>query len=267
MHTTRNKEENFDLLVNTAKHPLGDSAYRVKCKRTLEQDGVLVLHDFLLADSISSIRSEGSENQHLAYYTTGEHTVYLAPQDPAHDENHPVNRQVTSSKGCITTDQIPQQSLLRQLYNSPVFKDFLSTVLQEAALYEYADPLSAINLHYASDGQELGWHYDNSSFAITLLIQKPDGGAEFQYVKDVRDADSGEMAFDATGKILDGELPVTTLSMDEGSLVLFRGRNSMHRVTPTAGDVTRMLVVLAYNNMPNVSLSKSARMTFYGRLG
>jgi hypothetical protein len=37
-------------------------------------------------------------------------------------------------------------------------------------------------------------------------------------------------------------------------------------VTPTIGDQTRMLVVLAYNREPGVSLSESARMTFYGRL-
>ena len=45
------------------------------------------------------------------------------------------------------------------------------------------------------------------------------------------------------------------------------GRNSMHRVTPTVGERTRILVVLAYNTEPGVALSEAARMTFYGRLG
>ena len=82
----------------------------------------------------------------------------------------------------------------------------------------------------------------------------------------MRDADRGEMNYEQAGKILDGNVPVQTLSMEAGSLVLFRGRNSLHRVTPTIGDVTRMLVVLAYNTEPNIALSESARMTFYGRL-
>ena len=43
-------------------------------------------------------------------------------------------------------------------------------------------------------------------------------------------------------------------------------RDALHRVTPTQGEITRMLVVLAYNAEPNVALSESARMTFYGRL-
>ena len=54
--------------------------------------------------------------------------------------------------------------------------------------------------------------------------------------------------------------------MDAGALVLFRGRNALHRVTPVEGERTRMLVVLAYNAKPGISLSESARMTFYGRL-
>lgn len=48
--------------------------------------------------------------------------------------------------------------------------------------------------------------------------------------------------------------------------MLFRGRNALHRVSPTEGDTTRMLVVLAYNAQPDIALSESARMTFYGRL-
>lgn len=68
-----------------------------------------------------------------------------------------------STKGCITDDAIAAESPLRQLYNDALFKSFLCEVLGEEALYPYADPLSSINLHYAPNGQELGWHFDNSS--------------------------------------------------------------------------------------------------------
>ena len=56
------------------------------------------------------------------------------------------------------------------------------------------------------------------------------------------------------------------LNMKPGTLVLFRGRNSIHRVTPTIGNLKRILVVLAYNSEPGIALSESARQTFYGRL-
>ncbi len=254
-------------VIDLEQYPLRDDNFRAECKRTLDENGALVLRNFVKRAAIASIQSEGEENQHLAYYTDKNHNIYLEPSDPQYPADHPRNREVASSKGCITTDQIPDGSLLHTLYDSTEFREFLCAVLGEAELYEYGDAMSSINLHYASEGQELGWHFDNSSFAITLMIQKPENGGAFEYVKDVRDADSGEMNYELSGKILDCNVPTKTLAMDAGTLVLFRGRNSMHRVTPVQGNRTRMLVVLAYNTEPGISLSESARMTFYGRLG
>ena len=253
-------------IVNFEQYPLSDARFRTQCKGKLDGAGVLVLDNFLTPLAIASIRGEGIDNQHLAYFTEKNHNIYLSPADPEFLSDHPRNREVVSSKGCITTDQIPDGSELRVLYDALEFRDFLCAVLDIEELYDYADPLSSINLHYASNGQELGWHFDNSSFAITLLIQPPEYGGDFEYVKDVRDADQGHMNYPLAQKVLDGKIPPEKLSLGAGSLVLFRGRNSMHRVTPVKGNQTRLLVVLAYNTEPGISLSESARMTFYGRL-
>lgn len=253
-------------VVNLKLYPLSEGSLRIACKETLDSDGVLVLPNFLHPSAVAFVRREGEDNSHLAYYTASKHNIYLEPPSPEYPSDHPRNREVSSSKGCITTDQIPSTSALHTLYDAPDFRDFLCAVLDVAELHGYADALSSINLHYASEGQELGWHFDNSSFAITLMIQNPESGAAFQYVKNVRDAARREMNFERERKVLDGEWPTETLSIDDGALVLFRGRNSMHRVTPAKGTRTRMLVVLAYNTEPGISLSRSARMTFYGRL-
>lgn len=253
-------------LINIKKHPIEDPAYRQQCRQQLIEQGTLVLPNFLTAKTLRRIKREGSRKQMHAYYTQDSHNVYLRESDPQYTDGHARNRLVESSKGCITDDQIDTLSPLRSLYDSLQLRSFFCDVLEEQQLYNYADRLSSINLHYASEGQELGWHFDNSSFAITLLIQKPAAGGVFEYVKDLLDADSGEMNYEQVSALLDGEITPMTLSADEGSLVLFRGRNAIHRVTPTQGDITRMLVVLAYNSQPDIALSESARMTFYGRL-
>jgi hypothetical protein len=259
---------NFELdkIVNLDKYPLMDQDFQQKCHAHFKSEGSLVLPNFLNQKAIDAIQHESAQNKELAYFTNDHHNIYLTPLDSEHPQDHPHNRLVLSSKGCLATDQIPNSSPLFGLYNADEFRGFLSKVLDEKTLHEYADPLSSINLNYADDGQELGWHYDNSSFAITLMIQAPDQGGEFEYVKDVRNADSGEMNFAASEKVLNGETPAKTLEMDDGTLVLFAGRNSMHRVTPVVGDKTRILVVLAYNSEPGISLSELARMTFFGRL-
>ena len=252
-------------IIDLDAFPIADPEFGHVSKQTLDSDGVLVLPGFIRDAAVEKIRAEGAEIMPQAFYTKNEHNVYLAPTDDNLPENHCRNRKVVSTKGCVTTDQIPEASLLHTLYNSSQFRQFLCSVLDETELYEYADQLSSINMHYAGEGQELGWHFDNSSFAITLLIQKPDSGGEFQYVKDDRDADAGDMNFAATESIINGEVTNQSLSMDAGTLVLFRGRNSIHRVTPVEGETTRMLVVLAYNSEPGIALSESASRTFYGR--
>ncbi|MRS18419.1 2OG-Fe(II) oxygenase [Enterobacteriaceae bacterium RIT692] len=256
----------MSALIRFDLHPLADADWRRACREQLNQHGALVLRQFLQPAALQAIIAEGDAQRHLAYHTASKHNVYLMKKDEAFSVDHPRNRDVISTKGCITDDVIAADSPLRQLYNDELFKSFLCDVLGEEALYPYADPLSSINLHYAPDGQELGWHFDNSSFAITLLVQKPRSGAVFQYVKDLRDADAGEMNFDGVAAVLDQRQPVDALAIDAGDLVLFRGRNSLHRVTPTEGDITRMLAVLAYNTEPGIALSETARMTFYGRL-
>ncbi|MCH9704568.1 MAG: 2OG-Fe(II) oxygenase [Proteobacteria bacterium] len=254
-------------IIDTHTHPINSADYRLHCKSALDAKGALILPNFLTHEAIAIIQKEGIQEQKSAFYTKSSHTVYLLPPDSNFPEDHIRNRQIHSSKGCITTDQIPQHSPLHTLYEDTHFKSFLCSILGEQALYPYADSLSSINLHYASAGQELGWHYDHSSFAITLLIQKPQQGGNFEFVRNVRDADKNEMAFENTRKILDKETNATALSFDVGDLVLFRGRNSIHRVTATEGDTTRMLVVLAYNTAPGIALSESARKTFFGRVG
>lgn len=257
----------LETIVDMERHRITDAGFGQRCAAVLDRDGVLVLQGFLRSDALAALQEESARGQAQAYFCAQDHSVYLNPKDPGLPDDHPVNRQVTSSKGCICDDEIDLSSPLRALYDAEAFRAFVMAVTGEDQLHAYADPLSSINIHYAGRGQELGWHFDNSSFAITLLINKPDAGSRFEYIKDLRDADTGDMNFEGVRKLLDGTVAPDVLSMEPGDLVLFRGRNSIHRVSPNESDRVRMLAVLAYNAKPDVELSESARMTFYGRLG
>ncbi|MBT8459732.1 MAG: 2OG-Fe(II) oxygenase [Boseongicola sp.] len=256
----------FDEIVNLDKHPISQADYSAECRLTLDSEGVLVLEDFIVPEALKLMQAEGAAALDSAFFCGQSHSVYLTPDNPAYPEDHPANRKVLSSKGCICDDVIGATSPLRVLYDDPNFRSFVTETTGQAELHPYADTLSSINVHYANRGQELGWHFDNSSFAITLLIQKPDSGSRFEFVKGLRDADAGEMNYDGVDAVLRGDIQPKVLSMEPGTLVLFRGRNSIHRVTPNESDRMRMLAVLAYNAEPGVKLSESARMTFYGRL-
>jgi hypothetical protein len=49
-------------------------------------------------------------------------------------------------------------------------------------------------------------------------------------------------------------------------LMLFTGRNSMHRVTPIAGPVPRYVALLAYDSRPATVSSDQLKRARYGRL-
>ncbi len=251
--------------VDTSRHPILDAAYAERCLARLDADGALVLDGFFTADAIARVVAESARREGDAFYADSTHNVYLTPPDPARPASRPFNRQVASSKGLIADDQIPTESPLRDVYDDAAFRAFLCGVLGIGEIHPYADSLSSINVHFAAAGQELGWHFDNSSFAVTMLLQAPESGGSFDYVPAVRDADAGDMAYERVDAVLDGDVATRSLHFNPGDLVLFRGRNALHRVTPTVGSTTRMLAVFAFNDQPGVQLSESALLTFYGR--
>lgn len=258
----------LDSVVDLAAHPLGDPAYGERCRQQLHDDGALLLGGFLRADVVAQLVAEADRQHHLAFYSEQTYNVYLDPPDLSKPENDARSLAIVGSKGAVTTDQVASDSALRALYDSATFRSFLCEVLGEDELYEYADPLSSINVNYYDESLELGWHFDNSSFSVTLLLQEPKAGGVFEFVPNMRDTTTGFQNEVGVAAQLEGRGDGALLQLDQtaGDLVLFRGRDALHHVTPVEGDRTRLLVVLAYNTEPGLSLSENARMTFFGRL-
>jgi len=256
---------NPETIVNLKLHPIQDSSYIQKCKDQLDSKGALEMEDFLNSKTITSLQTEAKEVRHLAYFCHQNHNAYLLDPDPDFPAEHIRNLEQVSDKGCITHDQVPENSLLRTLYEWPDFRNFLKQVLGEP-VFPYADTLSSININYYEQGQQLGWHFDNASFAVTLMLQSPRQGGEFEYREKVRDSEKGGSGFADAEAVIKGKLQPKTLAMGDGALVLFRGINSLHRVAPVASEHARILVTLNFNTEPGIMLSELARMAFFGRI-
>lgn len=259
----------IDEVVDLEAHPIRNDDFRDGCRASLDQDGALVLEGFIRPEVVEHLVAEAESLQHLAFHSVQAHTVYLERADASLPVDDARSREVVSTKGAVTTDQVPDDSPLRTVYDSPLFRSFLCDVLGEAELHEYADPLSSINVNYFLEGQELGWHFDNSSFAVTLLVQESEAGGRLEYHDAMRCAALDRHNEQGVAAVLDGRhgSPSEVLAQRAGDLALFRGRDALHRVTPVQGDRQRILVVLAYNADPGRSLSEHARLTFFGRLG
>ena len=254
-------------IVNLDLHPLNKSEkYLKKCKKKLKKDSVLQLNNFLSSQSLNNIQKEAKNLHSKVFYCSQNHTIFLTKKNNNLSDDDPCNIEVKSNKGCVPHDLIPSNSNLRTLYNSNDFIKFLEIILDLKKIYPYADTLSSINYNYYKKNQQLGWHFDNASFAITLMIQSPNAGGVFQYINKGRDFDNNFIDKKLIKSVLNNNYPVNNLSVEPGSLILFYGRNYLHRVTPVTSVKSRILVTLNYNLEKNIKLSENGRLTFFGRL-
>jgi hypothetical protein len=259
-------------IVDLARYPIdalgsaGHVALLTAVRAELAETGASVLEGFLLPGIVAAILAEVDPLEPGAFVCQQPHNVYLVDADPQFAPEHPRNRLVRSEKAILAHDEIPLASPLRPLYEAPAFQSFLCQALDIDRLYPFDDPLASINVNfYGGDGQELGWHFDNAKFAVTLMLrQAPEGGA-FEFAPHIR-AES-EAGYAAIGGILDGDRAmVRELKQDPGALVLFKGSRSLHRVAPSFGHPPRTIAILSYVDAPGGALKEHTRRLFYGRI-
>ena len=164
------KSMNIQDIVDLQTHRLEDQSWRVAKRDELRAKGAVPLRGFLNEWALEILQEQAANGLGQAYFNPQRHNIYLTPKDEAFADNHIRNHLVESSKGCITDDQIEAKSPLKILYHHPLFQSALCTILEEDGLFAYADSLSSVNIHYARKGEELGWHFDNSSFALFTYI-------------------------------------------------------------------------------------------------
>ena len=252
-------------IIDFNKHPIDDIDYINTCSSLIKNNSLLILENFLSNESLDSILGDAKSLEDKAFYCEQKHTILLNKQSSEIDVNDPLNKLMTSDKGCVPHDLLDNKSDLNTLYKSNVFKNFIKSVLGLDNIYPYEDNLSSINLNYYQKGQQLGWHFDNASFAITLMIQASTLGGEFEYITEGRDSSKKYIDKHLISNIINGNKKANKLDVSDGTLILFYGRNYLHRVTAVESYLPRILITLNYNQEGKIELSENARLTFFGR--
>ena len=260
------KNNDILSLVNIAEHPIDDNEYIKRCNLLIKNNSVLILKNFLSKNSFNKILNEAINLESQAFYCEQKHTVLLNKQSDSIDKNDILNQLMIRDKGCVPHDMINDKSDLNILYNSKKFQYFIRKVLNLNSIFPYVDKLSSINLNYYQKGQQLGWHFDNASFAITLMIQSSSLGGDFEYITEGRDSGNDYLDKKLITNIINGKKIPRKLDVGDGTLILFYGRDYLHRVTPVESENSRILITLNYNEEINIKLSENARKTFFGRI-
>ena len=58
---------------------------------------------------------------------------------------------------------------------------------------------------------------------------------------------------------------INQIDLKPGTLLLFNGNRSLHRVTPNMGTRDRLIAVLAFSEFPGMKNSKKMQEMFWGR--
>jgi len=166
--------------------------------------------------------------------------------------------------GSVAYDLLPAGSPLRRLYDWDNLIELVRLVLDRPALYRLADPLGALSINVFRPGGHHAWHFDEAEYTTTIMLQEAEEGGHFEYMPHLRRPDGSE--YDTIRRVLDGdERGVWRLPFSAGTLSLFAGHLSMHRVTEVLGSRLRLVAVLAFNGQPNVTNSDEVRQLFWGR--
>lgn len=257
-------------LLDLERYPLDQpgtdqwNALVARCQRDLSRDGMFNLDEFMLPDVA------GAEARHFAprfaaesFLHAREHNIYFLKSLPDLPDDHPALMRFKTSNNTICGDQIDGSAVLT-LYQWQPFIDFLAATMEKPALFQMDDPMSRLNVMSYNEGQALNWHFDRSEFTTTLLLQAPETGGEFEYRTGLRS--ETDPNYDGVARMLSGQDDqVQRMRVAPGTVNVFRGKNTAHRVTPVQGQTPRIIAVLSYYENPGVRFSDEERIGFYGR--
>ena len=242
----------------------GYAALVARCKAELADQGMFNLEGFMhreVTDRLAGTLMPRYPSESFRH--AREHNIYFRKSIPDLAEGHPALRRVETVNNTLCSDQL-EGTALERLYEYQPFITFLAEVMDKPALYPMADKLARFNVMAYFEGEALNWHFDRSEFTLTLLLQKPKSGGAFEYRSNLRSPENPN--YDGVARLLEGQDPEKqVMSVEPGTLNVFKGVNTAHRVTPVEGDRARLIAVLTYYETPGRRFTDEENLGFYGR--
>ncbi len=256
-------------LVDLERYPVHDldssrgRALLADCHSQIAMTGGANLPGFVSPGAADSLTAETLSMEPHGRRQNFSRNIYFTDDDPSLPTGDPRRRFWTIRSIQLADDQIPGTALIRQLYEWPVLTEFIAAVMGKRQLYRMADPFQALNLIYLSDGGQSGWHYDRNEFTVTLLLQEPESGGDFEFAPNIRTNDDEN--YDDVRRVVDGVYDhVQRFERNAGTLTLFRGEHSLHRVVPVVGNRQRITAILCYDEEPDCVAPDDVNVRIYG---
>ena len=264
--TVSDPAELVDLERYPVLRPEADAYRRVvaRARQQLRESGAAEREGFVSPAGVDALARDANALAVRAHASRGQGTAYLEFPDFSLPADHPRLQFADYAVRAVAYDITPLDSPLRLLYEWDPMKDLIEAVLDRGPIHRYADPFGALNLAVMGEGEQLQWHFDQTDFVVSLAIQSAEAGGDFEVAPRLRSADDEH--YDDVAAVLSGDhTRVETLPMRPGTLLVFEGRYSLHRVSPIKGGRWRHVGLLAYDTRPGTMGSDLLRADRYGR--
>lgn len=240
------------------------AALVARCKARLAADGMFDLPGFLRPKAtVDAAAAAAPAMASESHRHARSHNVYFRDSVDGLSDDDPVLSKVETVNHTLCADQIAGNPVL-DLYDWAPFAAFLAATMGKDALYCMQDPMARVNIQASRDGEALNWHFDRSEFTTTILLQASETGGELEYRKDLRSADNPNYA--GVAAVLRGEDPeVRKIKLVPGALNVFRGVDTLHRVSQVKGPTERMVAIFSFFDRPGVNMTAKEQIGFYGR--
>ena len=264
----------IDDIVNTDEYPIGDKSHPGRaalieqCRANLERDLYCVIPNFIRPAMLLEMAEEAKHLRPLANDNNSFRNCYLQRElDPSLPPDHARNHLNGASTRMISYNDIPNVSALKAFYHSDAVRETVAEIVGDIELFDNEDPYQPANYVCYEQGDQSSWHFDSvNAFTMTLMVQKSESGGDFELSANTRtDTDQN---YDHVGQVLRGERNDTIVSVgrEPGALCIFRGCNSLHRVSKVSGNTLRIMAVFVYETEAGVKGDQEVNETVYGAI-
>lgn len=243
----------------------GRDAVIADARAAIASVGCAVLKGFVREESIPAMVAECDRTAQFGHRNFNRTNPYFTAERNDFPESHPLRRFYDRSNAFVPADHFKNDSILRAIYDWPAFAPFIQEALGEEQFYPYADPLADVIVNLADEGAGFPWHFDTNNYTVTLAIQNAEKGGDFEYSPYLRTPTDEN--YKGVERVLDGDNSlVCNLRLEPGDLQIFKGRYSLHRVTPLSGTITRYVAIFSYVEEPGMVGSPERTRQLYGRV-
>lgn len=237
-----------------------------RAKAAIDANQYCVLEDFITAEAREAMVAEALATLPMAHTNRSHRTCFLNQKPtPDRPDDHPMNMFFDARYRMMAFDLFDPEGPLPRFYGWKPIREMIAGILGIPVLYMNEDPYQPANIICYGDGDRSTWHFDRGNeFTVTLMLQEPEAGGVFEIAPEIWPDDETDPAELREVLLERGGDRVKRVDRVPGSLVIFRGDHSVHRVTEVSGDRLRLMAVMVYEEKPGVVGRPEVNATVYG---